>query len=61
MLLIMFITAAKVHIVEFEMDIKATILLFQDNERIALYNAVIEIAWDFLFFCDASLRIWFSN
>lgn len=44
MLLIMFITAAKVHIVEFEMDIKATILLFQDYERIALYNADIEIA-----------------
>lgn len=61
MLLIMFITAAKVHVVEFEMDKKSTILLFQDNERITLCNADIEIAWDFLFFYDASLRIWFSN
>jgi len=44
MLFNIFITAAEVHIVEFEMDIKSTILLFQDNERIALHNADIEIA-----------------
>lgn len=39
----MFLGAAKVHIAELEMDIKSTILLFQDNERIALYNTDNEI------------------
>lgn len=40
----MFITGAKVHVVEFETDIKSTILLLEVNERIALCNADIEIS-----------------
>lgn len=35
----LFIPAAKIHIVELEMHINSTILLFQENERIALHNA----------------------
>lgn len=53
----MFITATKVHIVELEMDIKSTSLLFQGNERIVLHNADNEITCDFLFFCDVGLKI----
>lgn len=61
MFLSLFIPVAKAHIVELEIHIKSIILLFQDNEKIALHNADNKITWEFLFFYDVKLRNWFSS
>lgn len=47
MFLSLFIPVAKAHIVELEIHIKSIILLFQDNENIALHNADNKITWEF--------------